>query len=121
MWYKRKDRYFRGKRDKNKDTGEECTHANYIIGREGNYYYSLGLTSKNKKGKHHSNYKLHRNANLYSKPGEPDESYMRKQINYQPIYRYTKEIWKNYEMPKEDEPYVDYLIEKAKNKSKKHK
>lgn len=46
---------------------------------------------------------------------------MRKQINYQPIYRYTKEIWKNYEMPKEDEPYVDYLIEKAKNKSKKHK
>lgn len=121
MWYKRKDRYFRGKRDKNKYTGEEYTHPNYIIGREGNYYYSIGLTSKNKKGKNHSNYKLHRNANLYPKPGEPDVSYMRKQINYQPIYRYTKEIWKDYEMPKEDEPYVDYLIEKAKNKSKKHK
>ena len=107
MFYKnKKDRHFRGRSVKIKD--KVVYHPNYVVGETKNKYYSFGLTHSNKRDKSHSNYKLNKNPNSMDK--EP--SYLRKQIDHVEKSKYTKHKYKNFQMSKQDDMYIDSLLNK---------
>ena len=108
MFFKRSDRHFRGKKTKVKGTVK--THPNYVVGEDHSNYYSLGLTHSACKGKKHKNHKLVRNP----KQGETSTAYIHKKIETADKRLFSKK-YGNYQMSKEDDDYIDTLIEKKRN------
>lgn len=89
---------------------EKKLHPHYIIGEEGNYYLSVGITHDKKKGKGHNNHKLSKNP----QKGFNEISYIRKQISRGNKKAYSKNKLTNYSMSKVDDEYIDNLISKNK-------
>ena len=110
MFYKnKKQRHFRGKKTKVK--GDKKIHPHYIVGEDQINYVSIGLTHDDKKGKKHKNHKLTKNPKL----GDKSSSYLKKSIETSRKSTFTDYVFKDYQMAKEDDKYVDSLIEKKKN------
>lgn len=55
-FYPKEKRHFRG--HKTSVHGKWIMHPSYIVGEEGPYFYSFGITHSNKKGKGHNNHLL---------------------------------------------------------------
>jgi len=106
MFYSRNKRHFRGRKTVVK--GVKKIHPNYIVGENGNKYYSFGLTHSSSKGKKHKNYKLAYNP----KNGDDSPVYMRKKMESANKNEYSSNKWDNYKMSNIDDDFVDSLIDK---------
>lgn len=96
-------RHFRGKYTKVKN--DTIIHPHYILGETKNTYTSIGITHSRKNGKHY-NHKLENNPNQ----NDRRTSYMKKNIETTNKRFYTAYSYKNYQLSKEDEKYVDNRI-----------
>lgn len=111
-------RHFRGKYTKVKN--ETVIHSHYIVGEDEKNFASIGVThtseTKSKTGKIKSNHLLNSNVNPNAKPGE--KSYMKKrvEIGNKRLYSGYKNKYSTYRVSDEDVSYVDYVVDKKKNK-----
>ncbi len=105
-------RHFRGK--KYFKNGKQKEHPHYILGETQDRFLSLGVTHKDKivskTGKVHKTHKLHSNPNR----SDSKDSFMKTKIDYSEKKNYSKHIYENFKLSKEDESYVESRIKKFK-------
>lgn len=113
MFYpNKKDRHFRGR--KTLVRGSIIIHPNLILGEDKDHYYSLGVTHSGRDGRH-KNHPLKYNPNRNDKR----KSYIKDRIERGKKKSYSEHIYYNYHLHKDDVKYVDSLINKYKDKTKK--
>ena len=107
-FYTRKKRHFRGHKTNVK--GKTVIHPSYIVGEEEDSFYHVGLTHSPKKGKGHPNHRLLKNP----RSGEAKISYVRKKVELDSKNNFSRKKLRNFKMSKEDDLYIDNLINKIK-------